>query len=144
MTARDALEQATTAQPGERFHRVETIRGPAGGCKRERFADDPGRWTRCAVCLAVYDDYGTLVSPIPERTSRFTNPRAGNKTSEHSGTLRVVTVALASGSTSMRVFTACMLRGCLLTLCGVPFDRGLNEPRVLRRALRSGAASPHL
>ncbi len=66
MTARDALEQATAAQPGERQHRFETSCGPRGGCQREPLTDDPGRWTWCPTCLTVYDDYGTPVNPIPE------------------------------------------------------------------------------
>ena len=66
MTARDALEQATAAQPGERLHRFETICGPRGECEREPLTADPGRWTWCAACLTVYDDYGTAVNPIPE------------------------------------------------------------------------------
>lgn len=60
-----ALEQATAAPPGERLHRFETACGPAGGCKRERLAADPGRWTWCAACLTVYDDYGTAVNFSP-------------------------------------------------------------------------------
>jgi hypothetical protein len=59
MTARDALEQATAA-PGERLHRFETICG-RGGCERDPLTDDPRRWTWCAACLTVYDDYGKAV-----------------------------------------------------------------------------------
>jgi hypothetical protein len=66
MTAREALEQATAAQPGERLHRFEAICGPGGGCERELLTADPGRWTWCAACLTVYDDYGVAVNPIPE------------------------------------------------------------------------------
>ena len=54
------------AQPGERLHWFEMICRPRGGCKRDPLADDPGRWTLCAACLTLYDDYGTLVNPIPE------------------------------------------------------------------------------
>ncbi len=66
MTAREALEQAATAPPGERLRAFETTCGPDGGCHREPLSADPGRWTWCAACLTVYDDYGTLVNPIPE------------------------------------------------------------------------------
>jgi len=66
MTARDALEQATVARTGERLRWFEMICGPRGGCDREPLADDPGRWTWCADCLTVYDDYGVAVNPIPE------------------------------------------------------------------------------
>jgi hypothetical protein len=66
MTARDAIEQATGAQPGERLRRFETICGPRGTCRRELLTHDPGRWTWCASCLTIYDDYGTPVNPIPE------------------------------------------------------------------------------
>jgi hypothetical protein len=66
MTAREALDQPTAAQPGERLHRFETICGPCGGCEREPLTADPGRWTWCPDCLTVYDDYGTSVNPIPE------------------------------------------------------------------------------
>jgi hypothetical protein len=66
MTARDAIEQATVAQPGESLRRVETICGPRGGCVREPMDNDPGRGTWCEACLAVYDDYGAPINPIPE------------------------------------------------------------------------------
>jgi len=66
MTARDALEKATAAQAGERLHLFETICGPAGGCERESVTGNTGRWTWCAACLTVYDDYGHPVNPIPE------------------------------------------------------------------------------
>ena len=66
MTARDALEQATAAQPGERLHQFETICDPRGGCQQKPLTDDPGRWTWCAACLTVYDHYGIAVNPIPE------------------------------------------------------------------------------
>ena len=68
MTARQALEEATAAQPGERLHWFETICGPRGGCEREPLANDPGRWTWCAACLTLCDDYGTPVNPILEFT----------------------------------------------------------------------------
>ena len=32
----------------------------------ELLTADPGRWTWCAACLTVHDDYGTPVNPIPE------------------------------------------------------------------------------
>jgi hypothetical protein len=67
MTARDALEQATSAQPGERLRRFETICGPCGGCEREPLDNDPGRWTWCAACLTVFDDYGMPINPVSGR-----------------------------------------------------------------------------
>jgi hypothetical protein len=63
---RDALGQATAALPGERLQLFETICGSDGGCHRESLTADPGRWTWCAVCLTVSDDYGIPVDPIPE------------------------------------------------------------------------------
>jgi len=33
---------------------------------REALDNDPGRWTWCAACLTVYDDYGVPVNPIPD------------------------------------------------------------------------------
>jgi hypothetical protein len=66
MIARDALEQAIAAQPGECLHRFETICGPRGACRREALTNEPGRWTWCPDCLTVFDDYGTPVNPIPE------------------------------------------------------------------------------
>jgi hypothetical protein len=68
MTARDALEQATAAPLGERLRRFEITCGPRGGCEREPVMGNTGRWTWCAACLTVYDDYGTPVNPIPEVT----------------------------------------------------------------------------
>jgi hypothetical protein len=65
MTAREASEQATSAEPGKRLRGLETICGPQGGCEREPLTNDPGRWTWCAACLSVYDDYGVPVNPIP-------------------------------------------------------------------------------
>jgi hypothetical protein len=66
MTARDALEQATSARPRERLKYFEMVCGSRGGCQREPLANDPGRWTWCAECLTLFDDYGTPVNPIPE------------------------------------------------------------------------------
>ena len=66
MTARDALEQATAAQQGERLRRFVITCGPRGGCEREAVIGNTGRWTWCAACLTVYDDYGAPVNPIPE------------------------------------------------------------------------------
>jgi hypothetical protein len=66
MTAREALEQATAARPGERLKYFEMICAPRGGSDRELLAADPGRWTWRADCLTVFDDYGTPVNPIPE------------------------------------------------------------------------------
>jgi len=66
MTAREALGQATATRPGERLRRFQTICGLRGGCEREPVIGNTGRWTWCAACLTVYDDYGTPVNPIPE------------------------------------------------------------------------------
>ena len=66
ITARDALEQATSARPGERLKYFEMICGPRGRCQRESLTADPGRWTWCPDCLTLYDDYGTPVNPMPE------------------------------------------------------------------------------
>jgi hypothetical protein len=33
-----------------------------------RATNQPGRWTWCADCLTVFDDYGTPVNLIPEFT----------------------------------------------------------------------------
>ena len=66
MTASEALKAANDAQPGERLRRFETICGLRGRCRREPLDNDAGRWTWCADCLTVYDDYGKAVNPIPE------------------------------------------------------------------------------
>jgi len=58
------LEDATPAPPGERLRHFETVCGAAGGCKRERLVDGPGRWTGCAACLTVYDEYGHAVNSV--------------------------------------------------------------------------------
>ena len=68
MTARDALARAMGARPGDRLRQFQTICGPHGACQREPLTPDPGRWTWCAACLTVYDDYGTAVNPVPEFT----------------------------------------------------------------------------
>ncbi len=68
MTAREALEQTTAAQPGERLSGSKRCAGRGGWCERAALTHDPGRWTWCAACLTVYDDYGTPVNPIPEYT----------------------------------------------------------------------------
>lgn len=65
-TARHALGQATAMRLGERLRCFEITCRPRGGCHREPLAADPGRWTWCADCLTVYDDYGAPVNPIPE------------------------------------------------------------------------------
>src|SRR5580765_638268 len=62
MTARDALAGATAAQPGERLHQFETICGPRGGCDRAPVIGSSGRWTWCAACPTVYDDYGCIAA----------------------------------------------------------------------------------
>jgi hypothetical protein len=66
MTARDALDHAVAAPPGERLHRFRTSCGPRGGCRPDALTNDPGRWTWWPDCLTLYDDYGTPVNPIPE------------------------------------------------------------------------------
>ena len=66
MTAKEALDAANAAEPGERLRRYETICGPRGSCRREKLANDPGRWTWCPDCLTLYDDYGKAVNQIRE------------------------------------------------------------------------------
>lgn len=67
MAAKEALDAANEAAPGERLHRCETICGPRGGCRREACTNDPSRWTWCQDCLTLYDDYGKAVNRmIPE------------------------------------------------------------------------------
>jgi hypothetical protein len=66
MTAREALQHATAAQPGERLQWFETICGPRGACRREPLTNDLGRWTWCPDCLTVFNDYEIAVNPIPE------------------------------------------------------------------------------
>jgi hypothetical protein len=51
---------------GERLRRFEMTCGPRGECEREPVIGNTGRWTWCAACLTVYDDYGIPVNPIPE------------------------------------------------------------------------------
>lgn len=62
---RNGLRTAAAALR-ERLRRFDMTGGPRGGCEREPLADDPGRWTWCAACLTVFDDYGIPVNPIPE------------------------------------------------------------------------------
>jgi len=64
MIAKEALDAANDAEPGERFRRYESRCGPRGSCRREPLANDPGRWTWCPDCLTVYDDYGKAVNEI--------------------------------------------------------------------------------
>ena len=69
MTARDALDAAIEAdanRPGERLLRYETICTACCACQRYPLAA-PGRWTWCADCLTVDDDYGQAVNRIRER-----------------------------------------------------------------------------
>jgi hypothetical protein len=66
VTAKDALQAANDGEPGERLRRYKTTCGPRGSCRAEALTDDPGRWTWCADCLTVYDDYGIAVNPIQE------------------------------------------------------------------------------
>lgn len=66
MTANDALNAASDAEPGERLRRYETVCGPRGGCRRETLTNDAGRWSWCPDCLTIYDDYGKAVNQIPE------------------------------------------------------------------------------
>jgi hypothetical protein len=66
MTAPEALEEASTAPPGERLRRYKSECAARGACKREPLLNDPGRWTRCPNCLTIFDDYGVAVNLIPE------------------------------------------------------------------------------
>ena len=70
MTANEALEAATEAEPGERLRRYAGMCGPRGGCQPEVLTNDPGRWTFCPHCFTVYDDYGKAVNNIPEFQQR--------------------------------------------------------------------------
>jgi hypothetical protein len=58
------LEQAK-AERGDRLRRFETICRPRGACEREALTDDPSRWTWCADCATLYDDYGIAVKSDP-------------------------------------------------------------------------------
>jgi hypothetical protein len=66
MTAKEALDAANHAEPGERLRRHETICEPRGACRREPLTNDPGRWTWCPDCLTIFDDYGKAVNRIPQ------------------------------------------------------------------------------
>jgi hypothetical protein len=66
MTAREALEAAKNAEPGERLRRYESRCGPRGACRREPLMNEVGRWTWCPDCLTLYDDYGKAVNQIPD------------------------------------------------------------------------------
>jgi hypothetical protein len=57
MTAREALDAAKGAQPGERLRGFESKCGPRGSCRHEPCERDAGRWTFCPDCLTVFDDY---------------------------------------------------------------------------------------
>jgi len=56
MTAKEALDAADDAAPGERLRGFETWCGPRGTCHYEPCEADAGRWTFCPDCLTVYDD----------------------------------------------------------------------------------------
>lgn len=66
MTAKEALDAANAAAPGERLHLYETICGPRGECRREALTNDPLRWTLCPDCLTLYDLYGKAINQIRE------------------------------------------------------------------------------
>lgn len=66
MTAKEALDTANNAEPGERLRRYESICGPRDAWRREPLTNDPGRWTGCVDCHTLYDDYGKTVNRIPE------------------------------------------------------------------------------
>lgn len=60
MTAREALNAANCAEPGERLRRYETICGPRGACRHDPLANDPGRWTWCPDSLTASPDENRL------------------------------------------------------------------------------------
>jgi hypothetical protein len=64
------LDAAHDVEPGERFRRYQTVCVPRGACQRELLTNDSGRWTWCADCLTVYDDYGRAVNRIPDLETR--------------------------------------------------------------------------
>ena len=66
MTAKEALDAANDAEPGERLRRYQTVCGPRGSCRREPLANDPDRWVWCPDCLTVFDDDAKPVNLIPE------------------------------------------------------------------------------
>jgi hypothetical protein len=67
VTARQALDAAMHAEPGERLRRYKTECLLRGSCRPEPLENDPGRWTFCPDCLTLYDDFGKTVNPM--RTS---------------------------------------------------------------------------
>lgn len=67
VTAQQALSTALNTDPGERRRRHDAVCGLRGSCRLEPLENDPGRWTFCADCLTLYDDFGKTVNPI--RTS---------------------------------------------------------------------------
>ena len=64
MTAKDVLGAANRVGIRERAVRFERVCSPRGTCRQEPLANDPGRWTWCADCLTLYDDYGQAVNRI--------------------------------------------------------------------------------
>ena len=66
MTAKEALDAANDAEPGERLRRFESRCGPRGSCRREPCERDAGRWSFCPDCLTVFDDYDKPVNVIRE------------------------------------------------------------------------------
>jgi hypothetical protein len=66
MTAKEALDAANDAEPGDRLRRYESRCAPRGHCRSEPLESDPGRWTWCPDCLTIHDDYGKVVNIIPE------------------------------------------------------------------------------
>jgi hypothetical protein len=66
MTAKEVLDAANDAEPGERARRFESRCGRRGSCRQEPCERDAGRWSFCPDCLTVFDDYDKPVNPIPE------------------------------------------------------------------------------
>lgn len=49
VTAKDALDAANDAEPGERLRRFESRCGPRGSCRHEPCERDAGWWTTLRV-----------------------------------------------------------------------------------------------
>jgi hypothetical protein len=66
MSARDALARVMHTRSGDPLRQFQTTCGRLARVTESRYGTTPARWSWCAGCLTVFDDYETPVNPIPE------------------------------------------------------------------------------